>query len=97
MSISNATEKYISRIEKPCGGREEYIVIFKHEYAEDAVKRILNKCTIKQKYAEFYFKCTFEEREVNVFVDGKLLLKKIKSEEEAQQVLDRLLDDSSMR
>ncbi len=97
MSTNNVTEKYVSRIEKPCGGREEYIVIFKHEYAEEAVRRILNKCMIKQKYAEFYFKCTFEEREVNVFVDGKLLLKKIKSEEEAQQVLDRLLDDSSIK
>ena len=97
MPTNNVTEKYISKIEKPCEEREEYIVIFKHEYAEEAVRRILNKCIIKQKYAEFYFKCTFEEREVNVFVDGKLLLKKIKSEEEAQQVLDRLLDDSSMR
>ncbi len=84
-------EKYVSRIEEACGEGRDFIVILKHARREEAIKRILQKCKVEGTLSGVMTKGKYKDKDISVFITGKLILKGMKGRKEAEEVLEALL------
>jgi len=91
---AGVVERYVSKLEKPCGEKDEFVVFLKRELVNESLGKVLARSAVKQELAGFYFKCVFEGKEISAFTDGRLLIKDVKSQDEVEEVLEKLLGDS---
>ena len=84
-------KEYVSRIEEACGEGRDFIVILKYAKREEAIKRILEKCKIERTFSRVMMKGKCKDRDVSVFITGKLIIKGLKGREEAEEILGKLL------
>lgn len=84
-------EEYVSRIEEACGEERDFVVILKYAKREEAMKRILQKCTIERTLSGVLTTGRYKNKEVSVFRTGKLIIKGLKERKEAEEFLEELL------
>ena len=83
--------EYVSRIEEACGGEKDFVVILKYAKKDEAMKKILEKCAIKQTLSGVLIKGVYKDKEVSVFRTGKVIIKGLKERKEAEQMVEELL------
>ena len=84
-------KEYVSRIEEACGEGQDFIVILKYAKREEAVRRILEKCRIERTFSKVMIMGKYKDKEISVFITGKLILKGLKGRKEAEEILEELL------
>jgi len=84
-------KEYVSRIEEACGEGRDFIVILKYAKREEAVRRILEKCKIERTFSKVMMMGKYKNKEISVFITGKLILKGLKGKKEAEEILEELL------
>ena len=83
--------EYVSRIEEACGGEKDFVVILKYGKKDEAMKKILEKCTVTQTLSGVMIKGTYKDKEISVFRTGKVIIKGLKEKNEAEQMVQELL------
>lgn len=84
-------KEYVSRIEEACGEGRDFVVILKYAKREEAIRRILEKCKIERTLSRVMMKGKCKDRDVSVFITGKLIIKGLKGRKEAEEILEELL------
>lgn len=84
-------KEYVSRIEEACGEGRDFIVILKYAKREEAVRRILEKCKVERTFSKVMMIGKYKNKEISVFITGKLILKGLKGRKEAEEILEELL------
>ncbi len=84
-------KEYVSRIEEACGEGRDFIVILKYAKREEAVRRILEKCKIERTFSKVMIMGKYKNKDISVFITGKLILKGLKGKKEAEEILEELL------
>ncbi|NIU84323.1 MAG: hypothetical protein GWN64_12835 [Candidatus Thorarchaeota archaeon] len=84
-------KEYVSRIEEACGEGRDFIVILKYSKRKEAIKRILAKCKVEHTLSRVMTKGKYRDKDLSVFVTGKLILKGLKGRKEAEEILEELL------
>lgn len=84
-------DDYVSRIEGTCGAEKDVIVVFKFEKKDEAVAKILKKATVKNKIAGIIFELTFQDQSFRLYSSGKAIFLSIKTREELNELLAKLL------
>lgn len=84
-------KEYVSRIEEACGEGRDFIVILKYAKREEAVRRILEKCKVERTFSKVMMMGKYKDKEISVFITGKLILKGLKGRKEAEEILEELL------
>jgi hypothetical protein len=84
-------KEYVSRIEEACGEGRDFIVILKYAKREEAVRRILEKCRIERTFSKVMIMGKYKDKDISVFITGKLILKGLKGRKEAEEILEELL------
>jgi TATA-box binding protein (TBP) (component of TFIID and TFIIIB) len=84
-------EDYVSRIEGTCGKEKDVIVIFKYERRDEAVKKILERATLKKSFAGIIFEMTFKNYSFRLYGSGKAIFRGFKNKEELNVVISELV------
>jgi hypothetical protein len=84
-------KEYISRIEEACGEGRDFIVILRYAKREEAVKKILDKCKIERTFSKVMTMGKYKDKDISVFITGKLIIKGLKGRKEAEEILEELL------
>ena len=84
-------EDYVARTEGTCGKEQDIIVTFKYEKKDEAVKKILEKATVKKSIARIVFELTFKEFSFRLYGSGKVIFRSLKDKEELNSLLSQLL------
>jgi len=84
-------KEYISRIEEACGEGRDFIVILRYAKREEAVKKILDKCKIERTFSKVMMMGKYKDKDISVFITGKLIIKGLKGRKEAEEILEELL------
>ena len=84
-------DDYVSRTEGTCGKEKDVIVIFKYEKRDEAVKRILEKATLKKSLAGIVFELVFKNCSFRLYGSGKIIFRGLDSKDELNALLSALL------
>ena len=84
-------DDYVSRTEGTCGKEKDVIVIFKYEKRGEAVKRILEKATVKKSLAGIVFELVFKNCSFRLYGSGKIIFRGLDSKDELNALLSALL------
>ena len=84
-------KEYVSRIEEACGEGRDFIVILRYAKREEAVKKILDKCKIERTFSKVMTMGKYKDKDISVFITGKLIIKGLKGRKEAEEILEELL------
>jgi len=84
-------KEYVSRIEEACGEGRDFIVILKYAKREEAVRRILEKCKVERTFSKVMMTGKYKDKDISVFITGKLIIKGLKERKEAEEILEELL------
>ncbi|RLI21060.1 hypothetical protein DRO54_04730 [Candidatus Bathyarchaeota archaeon] len=91
MSDDELLKKYIANIEEACGEERDIVVMLKHESRDEALKKILDKVKVVRSLANIAYDVNFEGKSMRVYRTGKILMKKLKDKQEAEELLKKLL------
>jgi hypothetical protein len=84
-------EDYVSRAEGTCGKEKDVIIIFKYETRDEAVKKILERATLKKSLAGIVFELAFKNYSFRLYGSGKIILRGLESKDELNALLSALL------
>ncbi len=84
-------DDYVSRTEGTCGKEKDVIVIFKYEKRDEAVKRILERATVKKSLAGIVFELAFKNYSFRLYGSGKVIFRGLESKDELNALLSSLL------
>lgn len=83
--------EYVSRIEETCGEEKDFVIILKYAKREEAMKRILDKCKIERTLSGVLQKVRYKDKEISVFITGKLIIKGLQKKKETEELVEELL------
>jgi TATA-box binding protein (TBP) (component of TFIID and TFIIIB) len=84
-------EDYIARIDGTCGKEKDVIVTFKYEKKDEAIRRILEKATMKRSIAGIISELSYKNYSFRMYGSGKVILRGMENEEELNNLLRKLL------
>jgi ribonuclease HIII len=84
-------DDYVSRTEGTCGKEKDVIIIFKYEKRDEAVKRILERGTVKKSLAGIVFELAFKNYSFRLYGSGKIIFRGLDSKDELNALLSALL------
>jgi hypothetical protein len=84
-------EDYVARVEGTCGKEKDVIVTFKYEKKNDAIKRILERATLKKSIAGIVSELSYKNYSFRLYGSGKVILRGLESKEELNSLLNQLL------
>jgi len=84
-------DDYVSRIEGTCGKEKDVIVIFKYEKRDEAVKRILERATVRKSLAGIVFELMFKDYSFRLYGSGKGIFRGLQNKDELNALLSSLL------
>jgi ribonuclease HIII len=87
----STVEDYVARVEETCGEEKHYIVTFKYDKRNEAIKKILKKAKAEKSISQIIFELTFENVSFRLYGTGKAIFRNLKDKEELQKVLADLL------
>ncbi len=82
---------YIARIDGTCGKEKDVIVTFKYEKKDEAIRRILEKATMKRSIAGIISELSYKNYSFRMYGSGKVILRGIENKEELNNLLRQLL------
>lgn len=83
--------EYVARIEGACGEEKDVVVTFKYDKKEEVIDKIKKKAQLKSSLAGIVFDMMFNDVSFRVYKSGKAIFRGVKSREELDNLLDRLL------
>jgi ribonuclease HIII len=86
-----ATEVYVARVDGTCGKEKDVIVTFKYEKKGEAIKKILEKATLKRSIAGIVSELSYRNYSIRLYGSGKIILRGLETKEELNSLLKRLL------
>jgi hypothetical protein len=86
-----AIEDYVARTEGTCGKDKDIIVTFKYNKKDEAIKKILEKAKVEKSISRIIFELTFGNVSFRLYGSGKAIFRDLKSKEELNAVLAKLL------
>ena len=84
-------EDYVARIDGTCGKEKDVIVTFKYEKKDEAIRRILEKATMKRSIAGIVSELSYKNYSFRMYGSGKVILRGIENKEELNNLLRQLL------
>jgi hypothetical protein len=84
-------EDYVARVDGTCGKEKDVIVTFKYEKKNDAIKRILERATLKKSIAGIVSELSYKNYSFRLYGSGKVILRGLESKEELNSLLNQLL------
>jgi len=81
----------VNRIEEACGEGRDFIVILKYAKRGEAIRKILEKIKTEHTLSRVMTKGRYENKDVSIFVTGKLIIKGLEGRTEAEEILEKLL------
>jgi hypothetical protein len=88
--MSSAVD-YVARIEETCGAEKDFIVIFKYDKKDAAIKKILQKAKKERAISTIIFELTFQNNSFRLYGTGKAIFRNLKDKNELQRILSDLL------
>lgn len=82
---------YIKKVEKLCGEKPGYMVLFKDEYSEEALAPLYQKLSIGK--IKPLVRVKKNGLEINIFRTGKIIIKGLDDEGSLWKALDSLYGD----
>lgn len=86
-----AVEVYVARIDGTCGKEKDVIVTFKYEKKGEAIKKILEKATLKRSIAGIVSELSYRNYSFRLYGSGKIILRGLETKEELNNLLKQLL------
>jgi ribonuclease HIII len=84
-------DDFVTRVEGTCGKEKDVIVIFKYEKKDEAIRKILEKATVKKSIAGIVFELTFRNYSFRLYGSGKAILRGLENKDELNALLSALL------
>jgi ribonuclease HIII len=84
-------DDFVTRVEGTCGKEKDVIVIFKYEKKDEAIRKILEKATVKKSIAGIVFEMTFRNYSFRLYGSGKAILRGLENKDELNALLSALL------
>jgi uncharacterized protein with ATP-grasp and redox domains len=84
-------DRYISKVEKLCGAKRDYIVLLKHGLRVEAIERIMSNVDEVELDRGVMKRLRHKGKEIRVFSTGKLIVKDVSGEVELNEILEELL------
>jgi len=81
----------VGKIEEACGEGREFIVTLKYGKREEALEKVLKKCSLEQSLSGIMAKGRYKDKDITIFRTGKLVIREFKGREEAENFLKDLL------
>ncbi len=83
--------EYVGKIEEACGEGREFIVSLKFGKREEAIAKVLKKCSVDPDAPGILIKGKYGDKDLTIFRTGKLVMREFKGREEAENFLEDLL------
>jgi len=87
----STVEDYVARIEETCGEEKHFVIMFKYDKRNEAIKKILKKSKVKKSISRIIFELTFENVSFRLYGTGKAIFRNLKDKEELRKILADLL------
>lgn len=84
-------EDYVARIEETCGKERDFIIIFKYDRKDEAIKKILERAKVGKSISGLIFELTFKNVSFRLYGTGKAIFRNLKEKGDLQNVLVELL------
>jgi hypothetical protein len=84
-------EDYVARIEETCGEERDFVVIFKYDKKDEAIKKILEKAAVKKSISRIVFELSFRDISFRLYGTGKAIFRNLKDKNELKKVLSDIL------
>ena len=84
-------DDYVARTEGTCGKDKDVIVTFRYEKKDEAMKKILERATVKKSIAGIIFELVFGEFSFRLYGSGKAIFRDLKDKDELNALLSNLL------
>jgi TATA-box binding protein (TBP) (component of TFIID and TFIIIB) len=84
-------DDYVARIDGTCGKEKDVIVTFKYERKDEAIKKILERATVKRTMAGIVSELTYKDYSFRLYGSGKVILRGMESKDELTELLKQLL------
>jgi hypothetical protein len=84
-------KEYVSSIEETCGEERHFVATLRHGKRDEAMKRILERGQVSRSISGLVLDVSFQGIPLRVYRTGKVLMRGLKSKEEAERVLEALL------
>jgi hypothetical protein len=87
----SVTDDYVARIEETCGEEKDFIVIFRYNKKEEAIRKILQKAKKEKTTSPIIFELTFQDTSFRLYGTGKAIFRNLKDKNKLQSILTELL------
>ncbi len=87
----SSVREYVSTIEETCGEERHFVATLRHGKRDEAIRRILQKGQIDRSISGLVMDVSFRGIALRVYRAGKVLMKGLKSKEEAERILEDIL------
>jgi hypothetical protein len=84
-------EDYVARVDGTCGKEKDVIVTFKYDKKNDAIKRILERATLKKSIAGIVSELSYKDYSFRLYGSGKVIMRGLENKEELNSLLSQLL------
>lgn len=87
----SAVKEYVSTLEETCGEERHFVATLRHGKRDEAIGRIVQKGQVDRSISGLVLDISFRGIALRVYRTGKVLIKGLKSKEEAERILEELL------
>jgi hypothetical protein len=87
----STVEDYVARVEETCGEEKNYVVMFKYNKRNEAIKKILKKAKAEKSISRVSFDLTFANVSFRLYGTGKAIFRNLKDKGKLQKILADLL------
>lgn len=84
-------QDFVARIEETCGEERDFVVIFKYDKKDVAIRKILQKAELKKSISRVIFELRFKDVSFRLYGTGKAIFRDLKGKTELEKVLVDLL------
>jgi hypothetical protein len=86
-----SVDDYVARTEGTCGKEKDVIVIFRYDRKDEAIKKILERATVKKSLAGIIFELARGNFSFRLYTSGKAIFRDLKDKDELNSLLSELL------
>ncbi|MGD6809113.1 MAG: hypothetical protein ACQCN3_05375 [Candidatus Bathyarchaeia archaeon] len=74
-------EDFVLKVESICGGEVNSVVVLRPEKIDKAITRILSRCTVKKRVADYMWEVNFLKVTFRVFKNGRIVFRGTEKDE----------------
>lgn len=87
----SSVQEFVARIEETCGEERDFVVIFKYDRKDMAIRKILEKAELKKSISRVIFELRFKDVSFRLYGTGKAIFRDLKGKTELEEFLADLL------